>query len=69
MTVTFNIERLLKDIGFEKPGGPQKVADRIGVWRTQPYRWVASGYVSSRVLEQIKAAYPKLNINRYFERR
>lgn len=69
MTVTLNIERLLRDIGFNKPGGPQRVAAVLGVWRTVPYRWVANGYVSSRVLEKIKAAFPKVNLNKYFERR
>ncbi len=57
-----NVHRLIQDCG-----GPHVLAQKVGVSRTVPYRWVKTRYVSSRVLEKIKAAYPKLKLDRYFE--
>ena len=57
-----NVTRLVHDCG-----GPHAVAKKVGVPRTVPYRWMKSRYLSSRVLERMKAAYPKLKLDRYFE--
>tara|TARA_R100000353_G_scaffold30573_5_gene25157 strand:- start:2067 stop:2198 length:132 start_codon:yes stop_codon:yes gene_type:complete len=36
------------------------------VARTAPYGWIRRNYVSSKVLEKLKAANPKLKIDDYF---
>lgn len=57
-----NIAQLVADLG-----GASATARMINVQRTAPYRWIAASYVSSRVLEQIKAAAPHIDIDDYFE--
>lgn len=57
-----NIEALIEDLG-----GAACVAKALGVARTAPYGWVKRHYVSSRVLEQLKSAFPEVDINAYFE--
>ena len=57
-----NIAQLVADLG-----GAAQTARLIGTQRTAPYRWIAASYVSSRVLEQIKAAVPHIDIDDYFE--
>jgi len=57
-----NIEALVEDLG-----GAACVANALGVARTAPYGWVKRHYVSSRVLEQLKSAYPEVDIDAYFE--
>ena len=48
-------------------GGASSVAKITGVVRTTPYGWVSRSYVSSQVLEKIKAHDPDLDIDTYFE--
>lgn len=47
-------------------GGASALAKNIGVSRTTPYRWINQGALSSRALNKIKAAYPTLDMNKYF---
>lgn len=61
--VRMNIERMVNDLG-----GVAELTNKIGVVRTAPYRWIKSGYISNRVLEKIKTAYPLIDLNQYFER-
>lgn len=62
MSRKLNIEALIEDLG-----GAACVAQALGVARTAPYGWVKRHYVSSRVLEQLKSAFPEVDINAYFE--
>jgi hypothetical protein len=57
-----NITALIADLG-----GAARVAEMAGVVRTAPYGWVRREYVSSVVLEKIKAANPDLDLDLYFE--
>jgi len=57
-----NISALIRDLG-----GAAKVAEIAEVVRTAPYGWVRREYVSSVVLEKIKAAKPELDLDHYFE--
>jgi hypothetical protein len=57
-----NIQKLITDLG-----GASSVAKITGVVRTAPYGWVSRSYVSSQVLEKIKAHDPDLDIDIYFE--
>lgn len=62
METKLNISALISDLG-----GAAKVAEMAGVVRTAPYGWVRREYVSSVVLEKIKAANPDLDLDFYFE--
>lgn len=62
MAHRLNIEALVEDLG-----GAANVAAKLGVARTAPYGWVKRHYVSSRVLEELKSAYPEVDIDAYFE--
>lgn len=62
MEYRINISALIEDLG-----GAAHVARVLGVARTAPYGWVRRRYVSSRVLEQLKTAYPEVDIDAYFE--
>lgn len=57
-----NVSKLIED-----RGGAAAVAKAVGVSRTTPYGWVSRQYLSSRVMEALKAAYPDLNLDDYFE--
>ena len=56
-----------KELWTVKLGGAAEAARRAGVTRTVPYGWIRRGYVSSRILENLKAASPELDLNAYFE--
>lgn len=62
METKLNISNLISDLG-----GAAKVAEMAGVVRTAPYGWVRREYVSSVVLEKIKAANPDIDLDTYFE--
>lgn len=62
MAYRINIAALVEDLG-----GATNVARKLGVARTAPYGWIKRHYVSSRVLEQLKTAYPEVDIDAYFE--
>lgn len=62
MEYRINIEALVEDLG-----GASHLAKSIGVPRTAPYGWIRRKYISGRVLEQIKTAYPQVDIDAYFE--
>lgn len=57
-----NVQRLIDDMG-----GAASVAMVAGVHRTAPYRWAKDGYLSSYVMERIKAARPDIMLDTYFE--
>jgi hypothetical protein len=57
-----NVARLVRDLG-----GARAVASATGVVRTAPYRWIARNYIGSPTLEQIKTAFPLIDLNQYFE--
>jgi len=57
-----NIKRLIVDLG-----GVSNTSLMLGISRTTPYRWIAQGHMSSRILDQIKTKYPKINLNKYYE--
>ena len=48
-------------------GGPAEVARTCGTARTAPYGWITRKYVSSVVLEKLKAAHPDLDLDHYFD--
>lgn len=56
-----NVQALISDCG-----GASEVAMQTDVARTAPYGWIRRNYVSSKVLEKLKAANPKLKIDDYF---
>jgi len=60
--VRLNITALISDLG-----GAAAVARMVGTVRTAPYGWVKRAYVSSQVLEKIKAANPEIDLDHYFE--
>ncbi len=62
-TAEFDIKRLIKDLG-----GPAKVAKITGKTRTTPYRWMAQGFISTKVLERIKEAEPHIDLDLYFKK-
>ena len=62
MEYRINIEALVGDLG-----GAAAVARTLGIVRTAPYGWIRRRYISSRVLEQLKTAYPEVDIDAYFE--
>lgn len=62
MSYRINIEALVADLG-----GAAHVARTLGVPRTAPYGWIRRKYISSRVLEQLKTAYPEIDVDAYFE--
>ena len=47
-------------------GGASVVASQTDVVRTAPYGWIRRNYMSSKVLEKLKAANPELRIDDYF---
>ena len=57
-----NVARLVKDCG-----GAAAVAEICGVWRTAPYSWIKRRYISSRIVERLKAYDPNLDIDGYFD--
>jgi hypothetical protein len=57
-----NINRLFRDLG-----GPSAMARYTGHPRTSFYRWINSDSVSSKLLEDIKTAFPDLELDFYFE--
>lgn len=57
----FDVKRLIDDLG-----GPREVAEMTGKSRTAPYRWIEQGFINTKVLEDIKAAQPHINIDSYF---
>jgi hypothetical protein len=57
-----NIHRLIRDLG-----GPSALARSTGHPRTSFYRWLKSEVVTSRVLEDVKTAFPDIDLNFYFE--
>ncbi len=58
----FNAARLVEDCG-----GVREIARKIGKSRTEPYRWMRTGYMHTRQFEMIKAVFPHLDLNQYFE--
>lgn len=62
METKLNISALIRDLG-----GAARVAEMAQVVRTAPYGWVRREYVSSQVLEKIKAANPEIDLDLYFE--
>ena len=62
MATRLNIAALIADLG-----GATRVAEQAGVVRTAPYGWIRRHYVSSEVLERLKAANPDLDLDCYFE--
>lgn len=58
----FNARRLVEDCG-----GIREIARQLGKSRTEPYRWIRSGYMHTRQFEMIKAVYPDLDLNHYFD--
>lgn len=62
MKTKLNITALIDDLG-----GVANAAKIAGVVRTAPYGWMRRQYLSSVVLEKIKAAYPDLDLDKYFE--
>lgn len=61
--VMFNVRRLVHDCG-----GATAFAYMVGHSRSWVYFAINNRYVSSRVLELVREAKPRLNINRYFEK-
>ena len=57
-----NVARLVDDVG-----GPAEAARLCDVTRTAPYGWISRRYLSSVVLERLKAARPELELDDYFE--
>ena len=47
-------------------GGATRVAAITGKNRTTPYRWIAQGFVNTKVLEVLKEHNPTMNMNDYF---
>lgn len=58
----FDVAALVRDVG-----GATKAARITGKNRTTPYRWIAQGHISSRLLELIKEAMPEIDMNKYFD--
>ena len=59
----FDVAQLIYDMG-----GINKVAEITGKHRTAPYRWIQQGFVSTRIIEQLKDADPSINIDSYLKR-
>lgn len=57
----FNLESLITDLG-----GPSRVAQKLGIARSTPYRWIEQGKFSTAWLERIKAAFPHIDVDSYF---
>tara|TARA_R110002124_G_scaffold148027_2_gene313489 strand:+ start:610 stop:972 length:363 start_codon:yes stop_codon:yes gene_type:complete len=57
-----NINRLFRDLG-----GPSQMARYTGHPRTSFYRWINSDSVNSKLLEDIKTAFPDIELDFYFE--
>ena len=57
-----NLHRLFRDLG-----GPSAIARYTGHPRTSFYRWINSDGVSSKLLEDIKTAFPDIELDFYFE--
>ena len=57
-----NIHRLFRDLG-----GPSAMARYTGHPRTSFYRWINTDSVSSKLLEDIKTAFPDIELDFYFE--
>lgn len=62
MKVRLNLAQLVNDLG-----GAAAVARMTGVVRTAPYGWIRRRYVSSQILERIKAEHPDLDLDAYFD--
>lgn len=60
--IRLNLPALINDLG-----GAAAVAKMTGVVRTAPYGWVRRRYVSSQILEKIKAHNPDINFDIYFD--
>lgn len=58
----FQVSKMVEDLG-----GAAAIAKATGMSRTTPYGWIERNYVSSRALEKIKAAFPEIDIDTYFE--
>jgi transposase-like protein len=59
--VTMSIRELIDEMG-----GASAIARIAGVPRTAPYRWIRQGFVSTTVLEKIKAERPALSLDHFF---
>jgi hypothetical protein len=57
-----NLHRLFRDLG-----GPSAIARYTGHPRTSFYRWMKNDSVTSKLLEDIKTAFPDLELDFYFE--
>lgn len=57
-----NLHRLFRDLG-----GPSAMARYTGHPRTSFYRWINAESVSSKLLEDIKTAFPDIELDFYFE--
>jgi len=56
----FDVARLVSDMG-----GAVVVAEITGKPRTAPYRWIAQGHISTRIIEMLKTHDPEIDINNY----
>jgi hypothetical protein len=57
-----NLHRLFRDLG-----GPSAIARYTGHPRTSFYRWLDTDSISSKLLEDIKTAFPDIELDFYFE--
>lgn len=57
-----DIQQLVDDCG-----GAAALSEALGISRTTPYRWVAQGMMSSRIIERILEIEPQINIDNYFK--
>ena len=57
-----NVHRLFRDLG-----GPSALARYTGHPRTSFYRWLKAESISTKLLEDIKTAFPDIELDFYFE--